>query len=74
MSLPPIEAGNDNAILNLIRENGIPSELIADDARELTGGKWKQEVDYCQGRHNLAEPYSQLQNERSKNWHREQAR
>jgi hypothetical protein len=51
-----------DALLDLIRDVGIPSELMTDDAREITGGKWKQVVTDYQVRQNLAEPYSQFQN------------
>jgi len=54
------EAGN--ALLDLIRDIGIPSELLTDDAKETMGGKWKQVTTEHDIRSNLTEPYSPFQN------------
>jgi hypothetical protein len=50
-----------DALLDIICGMGIPSELMTDDALEMTKGKWKRVVDDYQVRHNIAEPYSQWQ-------------
>ncbi len=53
------EAGN--ALLEFIRDVGIPSTLHTDNAKELTGGEWKKVASDHQIMQTLAEPYSPWQ-------------
>ena len=51
-----------DALLELIRDIGIPAALHSDDARELRFGKWKEIESKYQIKHTLTEPYTPAQN------------
>jgi hypothetical protein len=50
-----------NALLEFIRDVGIPSTLHTDNAKELTTGEWKKVASEHQIPQTLAEPYSPWQ-------------
>jgi hypothetical protein len=54
------EAGD--ALLEFIRDIGIPSEIITDDAKELTAGRWRVVAQEHQIAQKITEPYSPFQN------------
>jgi hypothetical protein len=49
-------------LLDLVQTVGIPSDLVSDNAKEETSGKFKEVVDECRIKHTLIEPYSHWQN------------
>jgi hypothetical protein len=54
------EAGD--ALLEFIRDIGIPSEVVTDDAKELTARRWKIVAQEHQIAQRITEPYSPYQN------------